>query len=90
MRVKVVLALHRIADRVNRMIARETEAAWDRPLSEEERARLQKLAVEIAGASWLDEPNVRLGGQTPAQCLKENRGHLVRDLLNSLRYIGVS
>jgi hypothetical protein len=62
----------------------------DLPLLEGENSDLRQAACETIGEWWLTEPNVRLGGRTPDEVINEKRGAHVRDLIRSIKYIGVS
>jgi hypothetical protein len=64
---------------------------WDAgPVPPHERADIRREAEEVAGADWLGQPNARLGGRTPEEVIRAGHEEVVRDLLRSIRYVGVS
>jgi uncharacterized protein (DUF2384 family) len=64
--------------------------APDLPPLEGENPDLWQEARDTFGEWWLKEPNIRLGGRTPEDLIKENRGAPVRDIIRSVKYIAVS
>ena len=64
--------------------------ARDLPLLEGENSDLRQEVIDTLGEWWLNERNVRLGGRTPNDVINQNRGAWVRDLLRSIKYIGIS
>jgi hypothetical protein len=64
--------------------------APDLPLLEGENSDLRQEVIDALGEWWLNERNVRLGGRTPNDVINQNRGAWVRDLLRSIKYIGIS
>ena len=59
-------------------------------LLEGEMVDIQEEAANVAGPGWLDAPNARLGGRTPAEMIRLKKEFLVRDLLRSMKHIGIS
>jgi hypothetical protein len=64
--------------------------APDLPLLDGENPDLRQEVRDTIGEWWLKEPNTHLGGRTPEDLIIENRGARVRDIIRSVRYIGVS
>jgi len=65
-------------------------ASPDLPLLEGENEDLRQEARDVIGEWWLKTPNVRLGGRTPDDVISAHRGALVRDIIRSIKHIGVS
>jgi uncharacterized protein (DUF2384 family) len=51
---------------------------------------IREEARDIAGEQWLHEPNSRLMGRTPEELIGSPQEVLVRDVLRSLKHIGIS
>lgn len=64
--------------------------APDLPLFEGENTDLRQEARETFGEGWLKEPNLRLGGRTPDEMIKEKLGARVREIIRSAKYIAFS
>jgi hypothetical protein len=62
----------------------------DLPLLEGEDRDLRREAREIMGDRWLDTPNTRLTGLTPNAVIDANHGARVRNIIRSVKYVGVS
>jgi uncharacterized protein (DUF2384 family) len=64
--------------------------APDLPLFEGENPDVRQEAREVLGDWWLKEPNLRLGGRTPDEIVKEGCGARVRDIIRSVKYVAIS
>jgi hypothetical protein len=62
----------------------------DLPLLEGENQDLRQEARDVIGEWWLKTPNVRLGGRTPDDVISAHRGAWVRDIVRSIKHIGIS
>jgi hypothetical protein len=62
----------------------------DLPLMEGENPNLRQEVRDTIGDWWLTEKNVRLGGRTPDEVIEAQHGAQVRNLIRSIRYIGIS
>jgi hypothetical protein len=62
----------------------------DLPLLEGESSDIRQEAREIMGDWWLGEPNVRLAGRTPNAVIDARHGARVRNIIRSVKYIGIS
>lgn len=71
--------------------ARSRRHAAEEHLSSETAAELEELRKEAAKIvsdpdAWLNEPNVDFGLQTPADVIKDGRGHFVREKIQSIQH----
>lgn len=57
---------------------------------DDENPDIREEAQEVAGDGWMNEPNDRLGGRTPEEAIVQGEEVLVRDILRSIKHIGVS
>jgi Protein of unknown function (DUF2384) len=57
---------------------------------DDEHPDVREEAREVAGDGWMNAPNDRLGGRTPEQAIDAGEEVLVRDILRSIKHIGVS
>ena len=57
---------------------------------DDEHPDVREEAREVAGDGWMNAPNERLGGRTPDQAIDAGEEPLVRDILRSIKHIGVS
>lgn len=58
--------------------------------ADDESPDVREEAAEVAGDGWMDAANERLGGRTPQEVVDAGQEPLVRDILRSIKHIGVS
>lgn len=60
-------------------------------LLEGERDNLRDEIKEILSSpgAWMTEKHAMLGGRSPEECIRDGDKQLVRDLVRSIKYVGV-
>jgi hypothetical protein len=59
-------------------------------LLEGEKEDVRQEAIDVAGEEWLYSQNIRFGGRTPMDVIRDDQEEWVRDVLRSIKYVGFS